>query len=189
MKISGFVISKNNIEVSFKLIDLSANLYIRENKTYFPAVNQKSYAKSDFKGVNPETRKIIIYKVLPVIRESGKGAYPELISNIYYKSSLVLFNSGNFDLAEESLKTSIQITPAVGFLYVELASIYIHQGDAESFERILKTCGQIVQTGTFCNEYLLRYNEYGLYPKPGSLEEVVDQYQLGNLSENTSRLN
>ncbi len=183
LQASSYFIKKDNLDLTLKLIDLSSNLYIRENKKYFPTIFEGGTSSLNLKNVSMGTKSDIKSKITPVILIAVDKPYPEVLANIKYKMSLIFFRAGYFEHAISCIKESIRLTPAMSFLYVELASEYIAMNDVSSFRKVLNDCSIIKENGDFCKDYLERYEMYGLYPKVGSLEKAVNEFHLGNFRE------
>lgn len=181
-KVSNYYFQKDDLSNTLKFLNFGSNMYLRKNRKFFPEMNQNFKNESKFPQLKEQTRdevKKVLKNKTPLLLENS---FPEVYSNTYYHLGLTLYNS---DFKSESinfLENSVNLTPAISFLYVELANAYAGMGKHDEAINVLNACEKIKETADFCTNYKKDYALKGTFTSLGELQNITDKYQLGKFT-------
>lgn len=179
VNVSDFFLKKKDLNKTLYFLNISSNLYVKKNKEYFPLMNLKSMTNPSLGGIDSSTTEEVSKFLLQRLDDVKNDSSPQKISSLYYNIALILSSHNYKEQSRTFFQTSIDITPAVGFLYFELSNSYFNDGDFERGIQILENCKKIKQLTDVCNAYIGEHSTNDKKIEVGAYKELTDKYLLG----------
>lgn len=174
LSVAKTVFLKECSETGIDLINISSYLHSIEEGKHHDGAPIFYYDKKEIveTGINNQVICELITKDNRIFSKNSA----DLLSQLYYRISLLIYQSNNKDLTISMLSNSISLSPALSFYYIELADLYLEQNEESKAIEVFDKCKGYSPSRIHCQEYENEYNESKNYRNFGYYEREIDDF-------------
>lgn len=174
LKAAQILISKKCSETGVDLINIASYLHSINESKYHENSPHFNYDKAAVKKAGIADQKIcdLLHDDEKLFTENSAN----LLSKLYYRISLLSYQTGNNDLAVSMLNNSISLSPALSYYYIELADLYFERSNEENAFNAFNKCEEYPPSLKHCQKYENEYTISKTYESFGYYEEEINAF-------------